>query len=71
MDHLDDFEFISELALSGGMRSIEGLLPSAQGCGANDKQLVIALGNANEAALVESLTVLPAKHLLEVSAHLH
>ena len=71
MDHLDDFEFISELALSGDMRSIEALLPSAQGCSANGKQLIVALGNADEAALVESLTVLPAKHLLEVSAHLH
>ena len=37
MDHLDDFEFISELALSGDMRSIEALLPSAQGCSANGK----------------------------------
>ena len=71
MDHLDDFEFISELALSGDMRSIEALLPSAQGCSANGKQLIVALGNADEAALVESLTVLPANHLLEVSAHLH
>jgi magnesium chelatase family protein len=37
MDHLDDFEFISELALSGDMRSIEALLPSAQCCSANGK----------------------------------
>ena len=37
MDHLDDFEFISELARSGDMRSIEALLPSAQCCSANGK----------------------------------
>tara|TARA_B110001450_G_scaffold152361_1_gene142167 strand:- start:911 stop:1321 length:411 start_codon:yes stop_codon:yes gene_type:complete len=37
MDNLDDFEFISELALSGDMRSIEALLPSAQCCSANGK----------------------------------
>ena len=71
LEHLDDYEFMSELALSGDMRSIEALLPSAQACAANRKQLIVAVANANEAALVESLCVLPANHLLEVSAHLH
>jgi len=71
LEHLDDYEFMSELALSGDMRSIEALLPSAQACAANGKQLIVAIANANEAALVESLCVLPANHLLEVSAHLH
>ena len=71
VESLDDYEFISELALSGDMRSIEALLPSAQGCAARGKQLVVAQSNADEAALVESLSVLPAKHLLEISAHLH
>ncbi len=71
VEHLEDYEFISELALSGDMRSIEALLPSAQGCAAKGKQLIVAQANADEAALVESLSVLPAKHLLEVSAHLH
>lgn len=36
-----------------------------------DLAIAIGTGNASEAALVESLTVLPAKNLLEVSAHLH
>ena len=71
VESLDDYEFISELALSGDMRSIEALLPSAQGCAARGKQLVVAQSNADEAALVESLSVLPAKHLLEISAHLY
>ena len=71
VEHLEDYEFISELALSGDMRSIEALLPSAQVCAAKGKQLIVAQANADEAALVESLSVLPAKHLLEVSAHLH
>ena len=71
VEHLEDYEFISELALSGEMRSVEALLPSAQGCAAQGKQLIVAQANADEAALVESLCVLPAKHLLEVSAHLH
>ena len=70
-DLLEQYEFIGELALSGELRSVEAVLPSALGCAANQKQLIISTSNANEAALVDSLTVLPANHLLEVSAHLH
>lgn len=70
-DLLHQYEFIGELALSAELRPVEAVLPSALGCAANGKQLIISQGNANEAALVASLTVLPARHLLEVSAHLH
>ena len=70
-DLLHQYEFIGELALSAELRPVEAVLPSALGCAANGKQLIISQGNADEAALVESLTVLPARHLLEVSAHLH
>ncbi len=68
---LGHYEFIGELALSAELRPVEAVLPSALGCAASGKQLIVGQGNADEAALVESLTVLPAKHLLEVSAHLH
>ena len=68
---LDQYEFIGELALSAELRPVEAVLPSALSCAASGKQLIISQGNADEAALVDSLTVLPAKHLLEVSAHLH
>ena len=68
---LHQYEFIGELALSAELRPVEAVLPSALGCAAGGKQLIISQGNADEAALVESLTVLPARHLLEVSAHLH
>ena len=64
-DLLEQYEFIGELALSGELRSVEAVLPSALGCAANQKQLIISTSNANEAALVDSLTVLPANHLLK------
>ena len=70
-DLFEQYEFIGELALSGELRSVEAVLPSALICAANQKQLIISTSNANEAALVDSLTVLPANHLLKVSAHLH
>jgi len=70
-DQLQHYEFIGELALSGELRGVEAVLPSAIACATEGKQLIIGTQNAEEASLVESLTVLPAKHLLEVSAHLY
>ncbi|MBT5387794.1 MAG: YifB family Mg chelatase-like AAA ATPase [Porticoccaceae bacterium] len=68
---LHQYEFIGELALSGKLRAVEAVLPSALGCADANKQLIISTANATEASLVESSTVLAADHLLEVSAHLH
>ena len=68
---LEKFEFIGELALSGELRGIEAILPSVMACASANKQLIISQQNADEACLVESITVLAAKHLLDVTAHLH
>jgi magnesium chelatase family protein len=70
-EHLKDYEFIGELALSGETRPVDAVLPAALGCVSHNKQLIIASDNAPEAGLVNGLSILPAKHLLEVSAHLH
>lgn len=68
---IKDYEFIGELALSGELRGVEAVLPSAIACATANKTLIVGQQNAVEASLVESMTVLAAKHLLEVSAHLH
>lgn len=65
-----DYEFIGELALSGDLRGVEGVLPSAMACAEAKKQLIISHENANEILLIESITILAASNLLEVSAHL-
>jgi magnesium chelatase family protein len=70
-DHLGDYEFIGELALSGDIRPVDAVLPAALACASRDKQLIIGTENALEASLVNNLSILPAKHLLEISAHLH
>ena len=70
-NYLNEYEFIGELALTGDIRSVEAILPSAQQTAKKQNKLIIATANAPEAGLVESLEVLPANHLLEVSAHLH
>lgn len=70
-EQLNQFEFIGELALSGDIRPVDAVLPSALGCRRENRPLIIGKGNADEASLVENLSILPAEHLLEVTAHLH
>ncbi len=65
-----DYEFIGELALSGDLTGVEGVLPSAMACAEAKEKLIISHENANEILLIESITILAASNLLEVSAHL-
>lgn len=67
---LDDYEFTGELALSGELRPIRGLLPVVLSAFKSGRQLIVPHANAYEAALVQKADVLIAKHLLEVCAHL-
>lgn len=70
-DNLDKYEFAGELALSGKLRQIHGVLPIALHTKKNNRTLIIPKSNANEASLVQGLKVLPAEHILEVCAHLN
>ncbi|MBK1643663.1 ATP-dependent protease [Thiocapsa imhoffii] len=70
MDQLDRYEWIGELALSGHLRPVTGVLPAAMAARAAGRELVVPLENAEEAALVGGLVVRPAGHLLEVCEHL-
>lgn len=68
---LADYEFLGELALTGELRSVRGVLPSALQTRAAGRTLVAPTTNAEEAALASGLTVLGAGHLLEICAHLN
>ena len=68
---LRDYEFIGELALSGELRPVRGVLPVALAARAAGRRLLVPMENAPEAALIADLEVLPARHLLEVCAHLN
>ncbi|HNK31461.1 MAG TPA: YifB family Mg chelatase-like AAA ATPase [Plasticicumulans sp.] len=63
-------ECLGELALGGALRGVRGVLPAALAARDAGRALLLPADNADEAALVEGLTVLPARHLLEVCAHL-
>ncbi len=66
---LDDMEFIGELALSGNIRAVKGILPIAIGCQQENKTLFFPAGNENEVSLVSKIKALPVEHLLELTAH--
>ena len=68
---LGDYEFIGELALSGELRPVRGVLPVSMEARASGRTLLVPIDNTNEAALVEEATVLGARHLLDVCGHLH
>ncbi|MCV2401869.1 YifB family Mg chelatase-like AAA ATPase [Marinomonas sp. C2222] len=67
--NLADKEFVGELALSGDIRGVSGLLPSAIACQQAGRQLILPTVNQDEAALVEGDSVC-AQHLTQVTAHL-
>ncbi len=68
---LDRIELLGELALSGRLRPVTGVLPAALAVRDAGRALVLPRENAPEAALVSDLTVYPAEHLLEVCEHLN
>ena len=67
---LADYEFIGELALSGALRPVHGILPAAIQTQKAARGAVVPEANAREAALVERGELLPAQSLLDVCAHL-
>ncbi len=67
---LDQYEFIGELALSGVLRPISGLLPAAIAARDAGRILVVPKENEAEALLVSGCRVLVVEHLLALCAHL-
>jgi magnesium chelatase family protein len=68
---VDRLVLLGELGLDGSVRAIRGVLPAVLAAArAGHRQVVVPAPNADEAALVESIEVLPAATLAEVVAHL-
>ena len=60
------YEFMGELALSGHLRSVPGVLPAAIAAKRADRELILPKANAAEASLVQGATMRCAEHLGEV-----
>ena len=67
---LRDYEFAGELALSGELRGVQGILPMTLQTLAAGRALVVPEENTAEATLVRDACVLGGNHLLDITAHL-
>ncbi len=67
---LMDYEFIGELALTGELRSVTGVLPTALACGRAGRKLILPANNGPEAGLAKKTETYRGCHLLAVCAHL-
>lgn len=71
LQSLSHMEFIGELGLTGELRAVRGVLPTALAASEANRQLMVPFENAQEAALTKQGESFAAKNLLEVCAHLH
>jgi len=63
--------FVGELGLDGTLRPVKGILNSvASAQAAGFSEIIIPVENAQEAALIEGITILPARNLREVIDHI-
>lgn len=67
---LNDYEFIGELALTGELRAIDGVLPAALAAKQAGRRMIVPLGNAAEAGLARGEHLYTARTLMEVVHHL-
>jgi magnesium chelatase family protein len=71
MEALSRCEFIGELALTGELRAVDGVLPAAIAATAAQRTLFVPSANGAEVALVAGVDARTARTLLEICAHLH
>ena len=65
-EKLKQFEFIGELALTGQLRAVHGVIPAILAAKQAKRKCIIAQGNANEASLVSEQETYYANSLLDV-----
>ncbi|MGB0205540.1 MAG: YifB family Mg chelatase-like AAA ATPase [Neptuniibacter sp.] len=69
-DSIKNAEFLGELALSGAIRPVTGVLPAALACRDDSHSLFLADRSASAATKAKNLEYFPVRHLLQLSAHL-
>ncbi len=66
---LQEYEFIGELALSGDLKPVKGILPSAMALKDDSRHLMVAKANADEAVFINSVTVYAVENLDQICRH--
>ena len=71
INHLELYEFAAELALSGVLRSVQGMVPFTIAATQAKRALLIAQGSTTMTTFIKEARVYCAHHLLDVVAHLN
>lgn len=71
VDKLTQLELAGELALSGELRPVQGVIPTVLAAQQAKRQLLLPEANGSEAALIEAGNCKTANHLLSVTAFLN
>ncbi|OBT15640.1 ATP-dependent protease [Vibrio sp. UCD-FRSSP16_10] len=70
VDKLNDIELLGELALSGELRPVKGVISAALASNREQRTLISPTDNANQVRLVDEKSNLSASHLVTVAAFL-
>lgn len=70
-EHLLEYEFLGELALSGDIRAVKGAIPAAISAKKKNRMLIISSENQSEISLIHQSNTLITNNLLEVCQHLY
>jgi magnesium chelatase family protein len=69
---LDAYMFLGELSLDGSIKPVSGILSMVScACANGIKNIFVAEANADEAAVMKNVNILPAKTLMSVFKHLN
>jgi magnesium chelatase family protein len=73
LQSIANYEFVAELALSGELKPVKGILPSAMAVSdsVENRALFVAKSNADEASFIDAVTVYAATSLDEVCMKLN
>ncbi len=68
---LAKYECLGELALTGELREVDGVLPAALAAAKAGRALIVPVGNGDEVALASDVEAYVARSLLDVVAHIN
>jgi len=71
IEALAQVELLGELALTGELRAIDGVLPAALAAARAGRSIIVPTGNGAEVALAGEVEAYTARTLLEVVAHIN
>jgi magnesium chelatase family protein len=71
VEALGRYELLGELALTGELRAVDGILPASLAAARVGRALIVPTGNGIEAALASGVEAYTARTLLEAVAHIN